>query len=206
MRTLAVAALLALTCCQKAKEEAGSAMAGAIVNHELAKQGAHVDMGGMMDAQKAMAEAMKAPPRPPVPFQKLIPLFPDAPAGWNAQKPEGRTMNMGQVQFSEAERRYTKGNAQITLKIMDGMTSAIAGIAMLANVTEETSNGYRKPFTVGGGLGSEEWKSQSKSMDIELLTKKHFLISVEGSGLEDTTPGKDLVTKLDPTKVDAVAP
>ena len=138
-------------------------------------------------------------------FQKLTPLLPDAPAGWTADKPEGSTMNTPQMQISQASRRYQKGNASMKLTIMDGMAAAASGLAMLAGVSEESSKGFRKPYSAGGLLGSEEWTAASKHVDIQLLTKKRFLIGFDGTGLDGVEVGERMIAKLDPAKLDALA-
>ncbi len=205
MRQIAVVLAVLAAGCSKPKEEANSAFANAVVNAELAKRGEHVDLGAMQSAAKQLQEATQAPARPIVGFQKLTPLLPDAPAGWTADKPEGSTMNTPQMQISQASRRYQKGNASMKLTIMDGMAAAASGLAMLAGVSEESSKGFRKPYSAGGLLGSEEWTAASKHVDIQLLTKKRFLIGFDGTGLDGVEVGERMIAKLDPAKLDALA-
>ncbi len=199
----AIAATAAVAGCNKAKDEANNAVATAIVNHELEKHGAHIDsMNQMQQEMKELAQPLK---RPIVGFQKLVPLLPDAPAGWTAEKPDGTTMNTPQMQTTNVSRTYRKGNESLRLQIIDGMSPALAGIAVLASTSEESTNGYRKPYTTGGVIGYEQWSSQSKSGSIMLVTKNRLLIQVDAQGLDGLQPGKDLIAKLDPAKVDAVA-
>ncbi|MHB8416698.1 MAG: hypothetical protein ACYDCL_01390 [Myxococcales bacterium] len=208
-RSLAIASLCALAAagCNKAKDEANNAIGSAIINHELAKHGEHVDMGAMQDAQKQMKALAEAPKRPVVSFQKLLPLLPEPPAGWTAEKADGNTMNTPQMQTTNVHRMYRskQGNASMNLVITDGMSPIYAGIGMLAAISEESTTGYRKPFNYAGGVGTEQWNSQNKNGGILLVTKNHFLIQVDAENATGLQPAKDLIATLDPTKVDATA-
>ncbi|HUB09842.1 MAG TPA: hypothetical protein VMB50_22760 [Myxococcales bacterium] len=199
-----LAAALALAACSKAKDEAHDAIATAVLNHALSQNGTKVDVGSMSAMQQQMKDLATPLKRDIVSFKKLTPLLPEAPAGWTAEVPEGRTLDNPQLKLTEASRVYKKGNATMTLKISDGMSSALAGMAMLAGMTEESSTGYRKPYNVAGGLGTEQWTNAGKSSEIMLITKNRLLITVEGSNLDSAQVGKDLIAKLDPAKVDAV--
>src|SRR5438477_416127 len=55
----------------------------------------------------------QAPPPPDAPdvvdFSKLLPLLPEAPPGWKADKPEGSTSDVGGFKLTNVHRDYKKG-------------------------------------------------------------------------------------------------
>src|SRR5438067_13204061 len=46
-----------------------------------------------------------------VDFSKLMPLLPEAPAGWTADKPDGSTVDAGGFKITNVHRDYKKGTA-----------------------------------------------------------------------------------------------
>ena len=44
-----------------------------------------------------------------VDYSKLLPLLPDAPGGWAADKPEGSTTDVGGFKLTNVHRDYRKG-------------------------------------------------------------------------------------------------
>src|SRR5690349_22847969 len=59
----------------------------------------------------AVAQAPPAPDSPEVvDYHKLLPLLPDAPAGWTADEPEGSTSEVGGFTLTNVHRDYKKGN------------------------------------------------------------------------------------------------
>src|SRR5919199_191659 len=46
-----------------------------------------------------------------VDFQKLLPILPEAPSGWSAEKPEGSTTDAGGAKITNVHRDYKKGDA-----------------------------------------------------------------------------------------------
>jgi hypothetical protein len=210
MRLSIASILVAATCavgCTKPEETVKAAVATAIVNNALAKNGQHIDMDKTMDAMKAMQEQAKAPKRDVVSFTKLTPLLPEPPAGWTAQPVDGKTVTMGAYKVSEATRHYTKGPAQITLTITDmAQNPAAAMVAMAFSITEESTDGYRKPFTVAGAQGSEQWQKANKHSEITAYTSNQILVQAQGGGLDSPDVAKDLFGKIDIAKLSAMQP
>jgi hypothetical protein len=204
---LAVTTALASAGCSKPEETVKAAVASAVINGALAKNGQHIDMDKTMDAMKAMQEQAKAPKRDVVSFQKLTPLLPEAPAGWTAQPVDGHTVSMGAYKVSEATRRYNKGPAQITVTITDmAQNPAAAMVAMAFSITEESTDGYRKPFTVAGAQGSEQWQKGNKHSEITAYTTNQILVQAAGGGLESPDAAKDLFGKIDIAKLSSLKP
>lgn len=207
---LPILAVTAATCaagCTKPEETVKAAVATAMINNALSKNGQHVDTGKAMDAMKAMQQQAQAPKRDIVNFKQLTALLPDAPSGWTAQEPEGRTVTMGAFKISEASRHYKKGNASLTLTLSDmAQNPSAAMMAMAFSITEESSEGYRKPYSAGGVTGSEHWTKASKQGEITAVTPNQIMIQAEGNGLDGPDVVKDLFGKIDVAKVSALKP
>jgi hypothetical protein len=191
--------------CSKPAETVQAAVATAMVNNALAAKGQHIDAAKAMEALTAMQK--QGPKRDIVNFQKLTPLLPDAPAGWTAQEPEGRTVTAGAYKVSEASRHYHKGNAQITVTITDmAQNPAAPMLAMAFAVTEESTTGYRRPYTAGGVTGSEQWTKASKQSEISAVTPNQIMVVSNGGGLDSPDENKDLFGKIDMAKLSALQP
>src|SRR5204862_7260955 len=90
---------------------------------------------------------------------KLIPILPDAPAGWTAEKAEGSSDDVGGFKITNVHRDYHKGEgkdaATAAISILDSVASpdyvevATAGW----DKTTDTPDGYAKPATIDGNPG-----------------------------------------------------
>src|SRR5438105_15367969 len=85
---------------------------------------------------------------------KLIPILPEAPAGWTAEKAEGSSDDVGGFKITNVHRDYRKGDAA------DAPTAAISILDSVANPdnveatagawkqSSETPEGYSKSVTI----------------------------------------------------------
>src|SRR5215210_3978894 len=115
------------------------------------------------------AEEEPAPLIPePVDFSKLMPLLPDAPADWTADKPEGSNDEAGGVKIPTVHRDYKKGtadNAPMTsISILDSAANPeyVASATASWNLTTTTPEGYTKALTVEGIPGFETFENEGK--------------------------------------------
>jgi hypothetical protein len=104
-----------------------------------------------------------------VDYNKLIPILPDAPSGWTADKPEGLTNDVAGFKISNVHRDYRKGDA------VDAPTASISILDSVANPdyveattnawtqTSETPDGYSKPATIDGNPGFEAYEKRTKT-------------------------------------------
>src|SRR6266705_1169568 len=58
-----------------------------------------------------------------VDYSKLLPILPDAPSGWTADKPQGSTADVGGFQITNVHRDYRKGEGPtaptVSISILD---------------------------------------------------------------------------------------
>ena len=137
-------------------------------------------------ASEAAKEASEMKPVDPVSFSALIPLLPAAPAAWTAEEPRGETSSGMGFKVSEAERRYTKGDQRLHVKIMDGAYNALiyAGVTMAAQFARESTEGYEKGVTLDGNPGVEKWSKDSKRGELSVIVGKRYLVTIEASPVE----------------------
>jgi len=184
-RTLALAMALPLAllpaCGKKEKVNEGK---------ELSKN-PFTALGQLSDAAKKAADTAKEmeemKPVDPVSFNVLLPLLPEAPAGFTAAgEPRGETTQAMGFKISEVERSYTKGDQHLQIKIVDGAYNSLiyAGVTMAAQFARESTEGFEKGVTIDGNPGIEKWNKSSKRGEIDVVVAKRFLVSIDASPVE----------------------
>jgi hypothetical protein len=124
--------------------------------------------------------------------------------GWEQQKPTGERMT-SPVGFSQAEGRYTKGEASIEVKIIDSglnqLLLAPYAMFLASGYERETSDGHEKSTTVNGHPGWEKWNSDSKDGEVNALVAKRFLVTISGSAIDDVKVLHDVANRIDMGKL-----
>lgn len=142
----------------------------------------------------------------PVSFRDLQTVFPDLD-GWEKAKPTGERMT-APFPFSQAEVRYTKGDSQIEMKIVDSGFNQLLftpfAMFMQAGYEKETSSGYEKSTTVGGQPGWEKWNTDGKDGEVNAFVGKRFILTVEGRNVDDIKVLHDVVGKVDVARLAAM--
>ena len=187
---------------QKAAEAGGAAAAQGAAG--AAAQG----MEAFAKAMQAAATAAGAPtndgkPVDPVSFQQLQTMLPSV-GGWEMEKPRGERMTMP-VPFSQTEATYTKGDANVEVKIVDSAFSSLLvapwAMFLTAGYEKETSDGYEKSVNVGGNPGFEKWNTDGKDGELNLVVAKRFLVTIEGNGIDNASVLHEFASKLDTGKL-----
>jgi hypothetical protein len=142
----------------------------------------------------------------PVSFRDLQTFFPDLD-GWEKEKPTGERMT-SPFAFSQAEVRYSKGDSQIDMKLVDSGFNQLLftpfAMMMQAGYEKETQSGYEKSTTVAGMPGWEKWNTDGKDGSVNALVGKRFLLSIEGSNVPDVKALHAIVAKIDLNKLAAL--
>jgi len=203
-RTLALAMALPLAllpaCGKKEKVNEGK---------ELSKN-PFTALGQLSDAAKKAADTAKEmeemKPVDPVSFNALLPLLPEAPAGFTAAgEPRGETTQAMGFKISEVERSYTKGDQHLQIKIVDGAYNSLiyAGVTMAAQFARESTEGFEKGVTIDGNPGIEKWNKSSKRGEIDVVVAKRFLVSIDASPVEADF-ARSVYNSLDKAKLAAL--
>lgn len=145
---------------------------------QLAKAGSELEK-----IQKDL-ENMK--PVDPVHFNELIAFLPEAPAGWEAGKPQGESNQMGDWKFSQVRRSYNSGDKSMQVEIQDWayQYGLYAPFFLAASFSQETTEGYNKGIKMGDDPGREEFENEAKRGTLSLLIGKRFLVGIKGEGIE----------------------
>src|SRR5205085_8468926 len=91
-----------------------------------------------------------------VDYSKLLPLLPDAPPGWTADKPEGSTTDVGGFKLTNVHRDYRKGEGDkaptTAISILDSAANPdyVEATTAAWNFTTTSTEGYSKAVTVDG--------------------------------------------------------
>lgn len=120
-----------------------------------------------------------------VDYTKLLPLLPEAPAGWTADKAEGSTTDAGGFKLTNVHRDYRKGegdNAPTTsISILDSAANPDYVEATTAAWSFSTSSteGYSKSVTLDGNQGFETFENEGKHGTLWLMVAKRYFVQIE---------------------------
>jgi len=95
---------------------------------------------------------------------KLIPILPEPPAGWTAEKAEGSSEDVGGFKITNVHRDYRKGE--------DG------------DKNSETPDGYAKPVTIDGNPGREDYDKEKKVASLWVMVAKRYFVTLELQNLD----------------------
>jgi hypothetical protein len=137
---------------------------------------------------------------------KLIPLLPDAPAGWTAEQPEGSSDDVGGFKITNVHRDYHKGDApdapRASISILDSVANPDYVEATSAgwNKTSETPDGYSKPATIDGNPGFEAYEKDQKQASLWVMVGKRYFVEVQLQN-QDPKELQDWIKRVDLKKL-----
>jgi hypothetical protein len=120
-----------------------------------------------------------------VDYQKLLPVLPDAPQGWTADKPEGSTEDAGGFRITNVHRDYHKGEGAnaptAAISILDSVANPdyVSATTAAWNNTSETSEGYSKSVTIDGNPGFEAFENEGKHGTLWVMVAKRYFLQIE---------------------------
>jgi hypothetical protein len=120
-----------------------------------------------------------------VDYQKLLPVLPDPPQGWVAEKPEGSTEDVGGFRITNVHRDYHKGEGDkaptAAISILDLVANPdhVSAITAAWNNNSETSEGYNKSVTVDGNPGFEAYEKESKHATLWVMIANRYSLQIE---------------------------
>jgi len=146
----------------------------------------------VLGAAQAQNEPILVPEA--VDYQKLLPVLPEAPSGWTADKPEGSTEDVGGFKITNVHRDYHKGEGgkapTAAISILDSIANPDYVNATTAawNTNTEGDEGYGKSVTIDGNPGFEAFEKESKHATLWLMVANRYFVQIE---LQNQDP-KDL--------------
>ena len=144
-----------------------------------------------------------------VDFQKLLPVLPDAPSGWTAEKPEGSTTDAGGAKITTVHRDYKKGDADnvptTSISIIDAAANPefVEATTGSWKMTQTTTEGYAKSIEIDGNAGFETYDNEPKHGSLWLLVAKRYLLQIDINAQEPKDL-QDWVKRIDLKKLAAV--
>src|SRR5205809_1808751 len=144
-----------------------------------------------------------------VDYQKLLPILPDPPQGWAADKAEGSTEDVGGFRITNVHRDYHKGEGDkiptAAISILDSVANPDYVNATTAawNSNNESSEGYGKSVTIDGNPGFEAFEKESKHSTLWVMIANRYFVQIE---LQEQDP-KELqgwVKRVDLKKLAAI--
>ena len=144
-----------------------------------------------------------------VDYQKLLPILPDAPQGWTADKPEGSTEDVGGFRITNVHRDYRKGEGNnaptAAISILDSVANPdyVAATTAAWNNNSETSEGYSKSVTIDGDPGFEAFEKETKHATLWVMVANRYFLQIE---LQNQEPKElqEWVKRIDLKKLAAI--
>jgi hypothetical protein len=120
-----------------------------------------------------------------VDYQKLLPILPDPPQGWVADKAEGSTEDVGGFRITNVHRDYRKGEGDkaptAAISILDSVANpdyVNATTAAWKN-NSETDEGYGKSVTSDGNPGFEAFEKENKHATLWIMIANRYFVQIE---------------------------
>jgi hypothetical protein len=144
-----------------------------------------------------------------VDYQKLLPILPDAPQGWSADKAEGSTEDAGGFRITNVHRDYRKGEDKgaptAAISILDSAANpdyVTATTAAWSN-TSETNEGYGKSVTIDGNPGFEAFEKEGKHATLWIMVANRYFLQIELQN-QDPKELQEWVKRVDLKKLSAI--
>jgi hypothetical protein len=137
---------------------------------------------------------------------KLLPLLPEGPAGWTADKPEGSTDDAGGVKITTVPRDYKKGAADdaptTSISILDSAANPeyVSATTAAWNLSTSTPEGYTKALTIDGMPGFETFENEGKHGTLWLMVAKRYVLQIETQS-QDAKDLQDWLKRVDLKKL-----
>lgn len=120
-----------------------------------------------------------------VDYSKLVPILPEAPQGWTADKPEGSTEDVGGFRITNVHRDYHKGEGDkgltAAISILDSVANPdyVSATTAAWNNNSETAEGYSKSVTINGNPGFEAFEKESKHATLWVMVANRYFLQIE---------------------------
>jgi hypothetical protein len=157
--------------------------------------------GDASGARGAARGASTGAPRIPlITPERLTPLLPPAPDGW--QRGAVRTARLDEpAPTAQAAATYTRGGMRVDVSLTDtggdaallDSTRRIAGTAF----EQKVANGYHRGTRFAGFPAVEAWNHQDRLGEITLLVGDRFIFLATGTGLDRIETLRGLVERVD---------
>jgi hypothetical protein len=173
----------------KASKRSQSSTVSLSLNRNLFSLAAPIALGAIAPLIVLVALPARAQELPSlinvVDYSKLLPLLPDAPAGWTAEKAEGSTTDVGGFKLTNVHRDYRKGEGDkaptTAISILDSAANPdyVEATTAAWNFTTTSTEGYSKAVTVDGNPGFETFENEGKHGTLWIMIAKRYFLQIE---------------------------
>ena len=140
-------------------------------------------IGVLVVAARAQNEPILVPDV--VDYPKLLPVLPEPPSGWTADKPEGSTSDVGGFKITNVHRDYHKGEGTdaplVSISILDSAANPdyVTATTGTWKSSTETADGYSKSVTIDGNPGFEAYEREQKHASLWVMVAKRYFVQIE---------------------------
>ena len=137
---------------------------------------------------------------------KLIPILPEPPAGWTAEKAEGSSDDVGGFKITNVHRDYEKGEAtdapRASISILDSVANPdyVEATTTGWKQNSETPEGYSKSVTIDGNPGFEAYEKDQKQASLWVMVAKRYFVEVQLQN-QDPKELQEWIKKVDLKKL-----
>ena len=141
-----------------------------------------------------------------VDYQKLLPILPEPPQGWVAEKPEGSREDVGGFRITNVHRDYHKGEGDkaptAAISILDSVANPdyVTSTTAAWNSNTESSEGYGKSVTIDGNPGREDYDKVQKHASLWVMIANRYFLQIELQN-QDPTELQEWVKRVDLKKL-----
>jgi hypothetical protein len=120
-----------------------------------------------------------------VDYTKLLPILPEAPSGWTADKAEGSRSDVGGFEITNVHRDYHKGEGTnaplVSINILDSAANPdyVTSTTATWKSGSETPEGYSKTVTIDGNPGFEAYEREQKHASLWVMIGKRYFVQIE---------------------------
>src|SRR5216110_3338693 len=144
-----------------------------------------------------------------VDYQKLLPILPDAPQGWIADKPDGSTEDVGGFRITNVHRDYRKGEGNKAPSAAISILDSVANPDYVSATTEawksnsDTSEGYAKSVNIDGKPGFETFEKDTKHAALWVMIADRYFVQLELQN-QDPSELQEWIKRIDLKKLAAI--
>jgi len=168
-------------------------------------------LGLLMALVLGLARAQNEPILVPeaVDYQKLLPVLPEPPPGWTADKPEGSTEDVGGFKITNVHRDYRKGEGEKAPSAAISVLDSVANPDYVSATTEawktnsDSSEGYAKSVSIDGNPGFETFEKETKHAALWVMIANRYFVQIE---LQNQEPNElqEWIKRIDLKKLAAI--
>lgn len=142
-------------------------------------------------------------------YEELMKYLPESVTGYEKEEPKGESVEMSGMSFSSANVRFTKGNDDINVTLLDynaamsmySMATAMWASGFKIDNSEETAQSVSIADNINGW---ETFQKKSKNGSLVIGVNNRFLVTIEGNNQKNLDLFKEIAKSMDLKKLTAL--